>query len=566
MKRFLIGLFAAIGVLAVLLIVAAGAGLWWLAVRLEAGRALPDRIVLDLDLRQSLEEVSGTPPFLTLLEPRLALSDVVLALDRASRDGRVTGLVARLDATDHGFAAAQEVRDAIGRFRASGRFAFAFADSFGELSAGNEGYYLATAFDQIHLQPVGLVGLTGLMAEIPFVRRVLDQLGVELSISQREQYKTAFDSFTQTGLTPANREMLDQLLDSLAGQLRDGIAKGRRLDPERVRALIDGGPYTDQEALAAGLVDRLDYWDEVLDASRDRGGETVSLRDYARASGDAPKRGTRVAFLRAAGTIQPGGQGLGSGINADPMAEALEDAIDADEVKAILLRLDSPGGSPGASETIARQIRRAGAANKPVIVSMGNAAASGGYWVAMDATAIVAQPATFTGSIGVIAGKPVLTGLWEKLGVEWAQLPRAANAAIWSFNAPYSERGRARLESILDAIYGRFKEGVARGRKLPPERVEALAQGRVWTGSEAVELGLVDRLGGLFEAQQAVRDALGLAPDAPLDLHPYPEPRTPLREALDLMLENVGALARVGALLADLRTLGITEIPEVRIR
>lgn len=566
MKRFLVRLLAGIGVVALLLVALAAAGYWWLTGQLEAHRALPDRIVIEADFRDSLEEVASSSPLATLLEARLTISEIVLALDRASRDPRVTGLVARLDASGHGLAAAQELRDAIGRFRASGRFALGFADTFGELGAGNEGYYLATAFDAIHLQPVGLVGLTGLMAELPFAGALLDRLGVELSVSQREQYKTAMDSFTRTGLTPANREMLESLLDSLDAQLVAGIAEGRRLAPERVAALIDGGPYTDSEALSAGLVDRLGYWDEVLQAARGRGGDTVALRRYARRAAELARGGTAVAFVRAAGTIRSGGRGIGSGIMADPLAEALAEAIEADEVKAILLRLDSPGGSPVASETIARQIRRAGAANKPVIVSMGNAAASGGYWIAMEAGTIVAQPATFTGSIGVIAGKPVLAGLWDMLGVEWAQLPRARNADMWSLNTPYSDYGRARLEHILDALYGSFKAGVARGRNLPPEQVAALAQGRVWSGAQAKELGLVDRLGGLFEAQAAVREALRLAPDAPLELRAYPQPRTPLREALELFTDGIDALAQIRALVAALAPAGTAEMPLVRVR
>jgi protease-4 len=230
------------------------------------------------------------------------------------------------------------------------------------------------------------------------------------------------------------------------------------------------------------------------------------------------------------------------------------------------LRIDSPGGSPVAAETIARQIRRAKAAGKPVIVAMGNAAASGGYWIAMDATSIVAQPATLTGSIGVIAGKPVLQGLWEQLDVRWAQLPAAANAAMWSVNTPYSERGRARLNDLVDALYASFKAGVAGGRSLPAERVDQIAQGKVWTGAEARELGLVDKLGGLVEALDTVRAALGLEPGAPLAVRPFPPPRTPFARILELLRVELAPLDRMRALVAMALAPDLARMPALHIR
>lgn len=568
LRRIIVGLLALIGLGTMLAALTVTLGGWWLVQRVERALKLPGEIVLVADLRGSLDDAAegGFSALALGAQPRL--SEVVLALDRAGRDPRVKGLVARVDDSSHGFAAAQELRDAVARFRRAGRPAIAFADSFGELGPGNEGYYLATAFDEIVLQPVGLVGLTGLMAEVPFARELLDRIGIEPAFERREAYKTALDSFTETGLTAANRAMLTRLLDDLSRQLVQGIADGRRLDEPTVRGLVDGGPYTAEEAVERQLVDRLGYWDETLAAAGPEE-NLVDIADYIAAGDDPPKGAAGVALVRGVGAIARGerdGLGGGSGIAADDLADDLAAAIDDPEVAAILFRVDSPGGSPVASETIARQIRRAKAAGKPVVVAMGNAAASGGYWIAMDATSIVAQPATLTGSIGVIAGKPVLRSLWEQLDVRWAQLPAAANAAMWSVNTPYSAQGRARLNDLVDALYASFKAGVAGGRSLPAERVDEIAQGKVWTGAEARELGLVDMLGGLAEAQDAVRAALGLAPGAPLAVRPYPPPRTPFARVLELLRVELAPLETLRALVAMVLAPDLARMPALQIR
>lgn len=561
--RLFVGLLATVGLVVLLMIGGVAAGGWWIARHFEHRNALPSEMVLVADLRGGLDDAPAEGlAGLGFGGWGLGLSDVVLALDRASHDPRVKGLVARLDDTSHGLAGAQELRQAVKRFRDSGRFAVAFADSFGELGSGNEGYYLATAFEKIRLQPVGLVGLTGLMAEVPFAKALLDRIGVVAAFGRREEYKTAFDTATEYGLTPANRTMLEQLLSSLSTQLVAGIAEGRGLEQETVRRLIDVGPFTAEEAVDNGLVDDLAHWDEVLDEA---GSGRVDLEDYAAADEGPPDDAVSVAFVRATGPIVRG-NGLGGRIGADDMADALSDAVDDPDVRAILFRVNSPGGSAVASETIAHQVDRAIAGGKPVIVAMGNAAASGGYSISMGATKIVAQPGTLTGSIGVLGGKPVLAGLWDHLDIDWAQLPAAANADMWSINTPYSPAGRARLDHLLDDIYASFKQGVAEGRKLPAEKVEEIAKGRVWAGSDAVGVGLVDELGGLFEARQATRVALGLAQDAPLDLRPYPRPRSPFDRALELLQSESGVIGRIASAVSTLVEPGIARMPALQVR
>ncbi|HRY24199.1 MAG: S49 family peptidase [Geminicoccaceae bacterium] len=541
MKRLIVGFLAVVGALALVVLVAAIAGGIWFTRQFTAGPELPERIVLTLDLGEPLVETVPGDPLATIgLEQPLELGEIVLALERAAADPRVRGLVARLDATDHGMAVAQELRATIDRFRAGGRFARAWADSFGELGPGNEGYYIATAFDEIHLQPGGMVGLTGLLAEIPFVRPLLDRLGIQAEVIRRSDYKTAFDSLVEDGLTAAHAEMMNDLLDQIYAALVDGVAASRGLAPAEVERLIDAGPFTGEAALAAGLVDGLAFRDEVLDralAEAGPGSAAVGLAAYARAEpesdGEPP---ATVALIVAQGTIQRGTAGFDAFIGADDLAAQLAEARDDDAIDAVVLRLDTGGGSAVASETIGREVELLRQAGKPIVVSMGNAAASGGYWIAMGASHIVAEPATLTGSIGVIAGKPVLAGLWEQLGVNWATLQRGENAGYLSLNRPFDALARERLERAVGALYERFKAGVAEGRGLPPNSVEALAQGRVWLGSEAVGLGLVDELGGILEARAAAARLLELPAGSIPHLQRYPEPPSTferLRELFD---------------------------------
>lgn len=540
MRRFLVGLLATIGVLALLLAGGVAAAVWLFV---GAEPELPERMVVTLDLREEVPEIGGSAPLaaLGLAEPP-TLTELVVALDQAARDPRVQGLVARLDGGGPGLAQVQELRAALARFRARGKFAYAYADSFGEFGPGTRGYYLATAFEEIHLQPLGSLGLTGILIETPLVRALLDRFGIEPSGDKRGPYKNAANMFTESALTPEHRESLESIADSLDRQIQSGIGDSRGASPAEVQQWIDGGPYAAAEAHAAGLVDRLSYRHEVLEQARAQAGDDsglIALADYARALEPASEGAPVLALIRGVGQIQQGDSDSGPTggwvMGADTVGDALAAAIDDPEVGAILFRIDSGGGSAVASETIGHEVRRAIAAGKPVIVSMGDVAASGGYWIAMDATRIVAEPGTLTGSIGVFAGKPVLAELWDNVGVNWGRVARGANATMWSTSLDYSPRGRARLETFLDQVYGAFTEGVARGRGLPQAEVIELAEGRVWTGEQALELGLVDELGGVARALELAREAAGIPPDAPVELRPFPEPLPPWEQALELL-------------------------------
>ncbi len=540
MKRFAVGLLAALGVMTLLLL-GGGAAVVWLL--LPGPPELPERVVLALDLREALDEAPLADPLDLLgLHTDPTFTDVILALDQAGRDPRVSGLVAQLSGEGPGLAQTQELRTALARFRAQGKFAYAYADSFGEFGPGTRGYYLATAFEQIHLQPIGSLGLTGILIETPLLRGLLDKLGILPSGDKRGPYKSAAEMFTETELSSASREALEALADFLDRQIREGIGSGRALEPARVARLIDDGPYYATEAEAAGLVDRLSYWEDVVEQAESRAGPAsglIAVADYARMLPSADDDAPVIALVRGVGQIQSGESDYGPAggwvMGADTVAGAIAAAIDDPVVAAILFRIDSGGGSAVASETIGHQVRRAVEQGKPVIVSMGDVAASGGYWIAMDATKIVAEAGTLTGSIGVFAGKPVLRELWQDMGVAWGRVQRGANADMWSTGVDYDARGRARLEAFLDRIYGAFVAGVARGRGLPEDAVQKAAQGRVWTGAQAKDLGLVDELGGFARALELVREAVGVAADRAVELRDFPPQRSPLEEALELL-------------------------------
>jgi protease-4 len=540
MKRFVVGLLATIGLLALLLAGGAVAAVWLL---LPAKPDLPGQIVLTLDLRQGLDEVAATDPLAAFgLGAAPTLTEVILALEQAGEDPRVKGLLAQLSGEGPGFAQSQELRAALAEFRAQGKFAYAYADSFGEFGPGTRGYYLATAFEQIHLQPVGSLGLTGILIETPFLRGLFDKLGIQPSGDKRGAYKTAADMFLEDELTPAHKEALESLADSLDQQIKSGIGDGRALDPALVARLIDDGPYFALEAQQAGLVDRLSYWDEVMEQAKQAAGagsELVGVADYARAVGEVPSDAPVIALVRGVGQIQRGDSDYGPAggwvMGGDTVAGAIAAAIDDPQVEAILFRIDSGGGSAVASETIGHQVRRAVEQGKPVIVSMGDMAASGGYWIAMDASKIVAGAGTLTGSIGVFAGKPVLDRFWQEIGVNWGRVQRGENADMWSLGLEFDARGRARLEAFLDRIYEAFIDGVARGRQMAESDVRKAAEGRVWTGAQAKELGLVDELGGFDRALEVAREAIGLARDRPVELRLFPPARSPWEQALDLL-------------------------------
>jgi protease IV len=541
MRRFVLGLFAAIGIVAVLMVIGLAVVVWQVA----AGKpSVPDSIVLSLDLERGLIEGPSQDALSTVVfGNKQTMRDFLDALERAGDDKRVKGIYARLGSDALGLAAAQEVRDAIAAFRAKGKFAVAFTESFGEFGPGTRSYYLAAAFDEIWLQPLGSVGLIGLHAEMPFLRGTLDRLGIVASFARREEYKTAMNTFTETGMTPPQREEMEALLGSASGQIVRGIATARKLPEPKVSELIDRGPFIADEAQAAGLVDHVGYRDEAIAAARSKAGsgaEFLSIARYLEGAGRPHDSGPVIALIYGTGMIGEGGgtsRLLGNEeMSAREVGRAFRQAFADKAVRAILFRIDSPGGSAVASETIWREVERARLRGKPVIVSMANVAGSGGYYIAAPADKIVAQPATLTGSIGVLAGKFVIADLLQKLGVTAEAVQRGANAAMFSQFEDFSPAGRQRLDAFLDKIYAGFKQHVAAGRHLSDEQVEAVAKGRVWTGEDAKKNGLVDELGGYEVALRLAKEAVKIPADQKYKLAVYPRQKSAAERIYDRLV------------------------------
>ena len=532
MRRFIVGFFAIIGALVSVIVLALVALAIWGS---PASTPVAEGTVLSLNLTEGLSDTAPREGLSALIgETKATLRDVLDAIERAGNDAKVKGVFARVGGDDVPTAQAQELRDAIAALRAKGKFAVAYADTIGEFGQGTHAYYLAAGFDEIWLQPQGVVGIAGLRAESPFLRGLLDKLGVVPSFDHREEYKTAMNTITEHQMTPPDREETEAILQSVFGQIVRGIAKDRKLEEAQVRALVDRGMLLPDEALQAHLIDHLGYRDEAEAAAKKRAGqgaELVTTLDYLDRAGRPHEKGPTIALIYGTGLIQRGSSTpnplSASGLmGAETVARAFDKAAGDSDVKAILFRVDSPGGSAVASETIWRAVQRAHERGKPVIVSMGAVAGSGGYYIAAPADKIVAEPATLTGSIGVLAGKFVLSGLWDKLGVGWGALSEGASADMFSTLQDFSPPEKQRFEAFLDAAYGTFKDRVAQGRKLSAETVETVAKGRVWTGEDAKSRGLVDELGGLGDALRLAKRTAKIADDQDVDLKLYPRALT----------------------------------------
>jgi protease-4 len=539
-RRIAVGVLAGVGALTILALLAAGAWYW------KDKASVPERLVLEVDFERGVvENVPDEPVGRYLLKRFLVLRDVTEALNRAAEDRRVVGLVARVGAPGMGMAQIQEIRDAVAAFRGKGKPAIAYAETLGEFAPGNGAYYLATAFDRIYLQPSGSVGLTGLISNTSFLRGTLDKLGILPRLARRKEYKTLVNRLTEKKYTEPHREANRSILASLFGQILEGISGARTLPVEEVRSLADRGPFPGKEAVEAKLVDGLAYRDEVYEKVRQTAGEDarfLDLDDYSRRVGSPPGNGETIALIYGVGGIRRGKSRYdpASGrffLGPDTVGDAFRAAVEDKEVRAILFRVDSPGGSHVASDTIWREVVRAREAGKPVIVSMGNVAGSGGYYISMAADRIVAQPGTLTGSIGVFAGKMVTTSFWEKVGVSWDEVHTGENADMWIWTRDYSERQWERVQGVLDRIYGEFTEKAATGRRMPKEKVLEVAKGRVWTGEDAKALGLVDELGGFPAALRLAREAAGIPPETGVRVKVFPERRPRWRTLLEDLLD-----------------------------
>lgn len=540
-------------------------------------------LLLELDLTSAPVEVEPDDlvgRLRTRHHPRLRA--VLRALHEAGDDRHVRGIVIKLGGAPLPWAIMQELRGGIVQFVRSGKPALAWAESLGEGGTGTVDYVLATACSEIWLQPSGELGLLGVAAETTFLRGALDKLGVEPQLDKRHEYKSAADRIMRTEFTPEHREAVDRVVESTWDEAVAAIAAGRRIDPETVRRHADAAPLSAEEALTAGLVDRLGYRDEVYAAARERAGADTQLlfadqwRPRRKPAALLRRSRDYVALVEGHGEIVTGRSKAGPRgrqMGAATVSAAFRAARRNDRVAAVLFRVDSPGGSAVASDTIWREVSVTRDAGKPVVVSMGSLAGSGGYYVACPADVIVAQPATITGSIGVLGGKVVVSDLFERLGLTTGAAARGQHARMFSLRERFTESEQARLAAMLDRIYAEFVQKVADGRNMTYDAVHQVARGRIWSGADAAGNGLVDMLGGLRDAADVARQRGGLRPDAPLRPAISIPPLARLGRVKSS--EDPRALAAAGSDWADLGALaaalgfspsGLLRMPEVRLR
>jgi protease-4 len=545
MWRFLVGLLATVGAL---VLIAIGGVIAVVSSGLFSGKPLPQSIVLSLDLRDvPAETVSGDLWSGGLFSDRRDIVETVQVLRQAADDPRVVGLFVDIGDEQAGLARVEELRQAIAYLRGKGKFAIGFAESLGSGGAHFADYYLAAALDQIWLQPSGGFAVAGIAIETPFLKTGLDRLGIQIEGGKRFEYKSAPDTFRETGYTGAARENLQKLLDSLFGQFIADVARDRRLDPDKLRRLIDSVPFAADRAEREGLVDKLGYRDDALAevSRRAKTRQLVTLSEYATADERPRAHGEVVALVQVSGPIVSGGNRPGP-LDSDSMAhaadvtDALDEAAKAKEVRAIVLRIDSPGGTYPAADAIANGVARARAAGKPVIVSMGDVAASGGYLAAIKADAIVAQPTTITGSIGVFGIWPVASELLASLGVRVERLAVGTNAGMYSPFQPPTAAQRAAVARELDHIYESFARQVGEARKLEGPRLDSVARGRVFSGADAKAVGLIDEVGGLQRALDIAKARSGIEDASPVELRRFPGQQDRWERIVDRLLHLGG--------------------------
>jgi protease IV len=488
---------------------------------------------LVLKIGGNLQETEPGGVIGQFIEAPPTVRSVVDSLRKAKVDDRVTSVIIQPTGTAALWAKVQEVRDAIIDFRSSGKPIVAYLEYGGE-----QEFYLASACDKVFLMPVASLDLTGMASYELFLRGTLEKIGAYPDALHIGDYKTASNTFTERTYTPQHKEMAESLNTDLYEQLIKGIAEGRHKSEQEIRDLIDHGPFLPEDAVRAGLVDDVAYEDELDDkvALAEDEVNYLAQEDYRGISLSSLglNTGPRIAVIYAVGIISSGESNYdspqGQVVGSDTIVEYLRKARADDSVRAIVLRIDSPGGSAIASDVIWREVMLTRNV-KPVIASMSDVAASGGYYIAMPAHAIVAEPATLTGSIGVVMIKFVIDGTLDKLGMNMEAVSQGRFAEMYSPIRAFSPEERARVEEHMQATYDVFVEKAAAGRNTTPERIDAVAQGRVWTGQQARQIGLVDELGGLARALQIAKQHAKLAPDTEVELLVYP-PKKSIYEVL----------------------------------
>jgi len=469
-----------------------------------------------------------------------SLSNLILQFKKAKVDDRIKVIILDVDMAGAGWGKSEEIRDAIADFRSSGKPVYAYMEY-----ATDKEYYIASACDKIYLAPPGELFINGLAADVLFFRGSLDKLGIYPDMVQMGKYKTAVETFTRKDMSDANREFMNSLLDDLFNRYVEAVAKARGKSAEEMRAFVDDAPYSAAKAKELGLIDGVAYRDELEKELKQKLGykESDDLRvvgssAYSEVEPESLglNKGENIAVIYATGNIGSGksenSPGGSQSIGSETLAKALDDARDDKSIKAIVIRVDSPGGSGLASDIIWHAVEAA-KAKKPVVISMSDVAASGGYYISAGANKIVAEPSTITGSIGVFAGKPVLRGFYDWLGISNEYILRGKQAGMFRETEKFTPEERTKFEDLIKrTYYDDFVPKVAKGRNKTPEYVDSVAQGRVWTGSQGKERGLVDEFGGLDRAVEVAKELAKIPKDKGVHRVILPYPRTFIQELL----------------------------------
>jgi len=490
--------------------------------------------LLELEVQGDLVEYRPKPSFLQrfMAKPPTSFPELIFALKEAETDPNIKACLVKLRDNSLGWGRAAELREAIQRLRGFGKKTFAFLEE-----TGNIEYYIGASCDEVIITPAQSLNLIGLMGEVLYFKGIMDKLEVKPELVHAGKYKSAVEPYTRESMSPEHREALDAILDDIFGELVESVARNRGLTPEKVRELVDNAPHLPEEALQSGLVDKVAYADQVDERIEQLIGEPIrrinhdfylSLR-RVRLGGLQPfKKIPRLALIYASGVIEQTDereyQDLEESITPSRLIQALAAVRENPHLKAAILRVDSPGGSAIASDLIWREIdllRKA----KPLIVSMGDVAASGGYYISMPAERILANNCTLTGSIGVIAGKLNLRGLYNKFGLNKEQVKRGQNADIYSDYTDLSGTRGDKMNKEVQNFYEKFVQKAADARKMNWQELDQRAQGRVWTGKAALRLGLIDEIGGLRQAIDAAKQACGLRPEESANIEVHPRPK-----------------------------------------
>jgi protease IV len=543
MKNFLIGLVLGLLLCGLILVVLVFAAVRFAGSYANRPVSVADGSTLLLDLEGDVPERLPAEIPIPVLQNQtdLSLEQTWDTFRRAATDSRIRGILFEPHGLDIGWGKMEEIHDEIVQFRKSGKPIVTYLRS----PTARE-YYLASATDKIFISPEDSLDLKGLAAESLFFKQTLDKVGVQAEVIHAGKYKDAGDVLTRTSMTPETREVLNAILDQYYGNLIATVAEGRKKQPDAVRALIDDGPFLARDAVSSGLIDALGYEDQAVGEMQSRLKQSelkkISAKAYVKGLAPAPG-GRRIALIVGQGTITAG---TGNETADDEsftgtgFIKLLKEVENDSSIQGVIMRIDSPGGDAVASDDILHEAKNL-SKKKPLVISMGDTAASGGYYVAVTGDPIIAYPNTLTGSIGVIFAKFTLHGLFDKVGVDEQLLTRGRYADIESAYTPLSDAARQKLSGQIDSFYRAFVSRVAEGRKKPFDQIEPLAQGRVWVGAQAKDNGLVDQLGGLDRAVEVLKQQAHMSPSDRVTLVPYPGRRS----VFDLLFSRADPTAEI---------------------